>query len=67
MTITIALMMEAVRTSESSVNFYETTRRHVPEGYHLYACHRENLKSHNFHCCLFNMLTIAQIICQVTN
>jgi hypothetical protein len=31
----IALMMEAVRTSETSVNFYETTRRNIPEG-----CHR---------------------------
>jgi hypothetical protein len=29
----IALMMEAVRTSEMSVNFYETTRRNIPEGY----------------------------------
>jgi hypothetical protein len=28
----IALMMEAVRTSETSVYFYETTRRHTLEG-----------------------------------
>jgi hypothetical protein len=28
----IALMMEAVRTSESSVNFNVTTRRYIPEG-----------------------------------
>jgi hypothetical protein len=28
----IALMMEAVSTSETSVNFYETTRRKIPEG-----------------------------------
>jgi hypothetical protein len=27
----IALMMEAVSTSEKSVNFYETTRRNIPE------------------------------------
>jgi hypothetical protein len=27
-----ALMMEAVRTSETSVYFYETTRRNIPEG-----------------------------------
>jgi hypothetical protein len=27
----IALMMEAVSTSEMSVNFYETTRRNIPE------------------------------------
>jgi hypothetical protein len=27
----IALMMEAVRTSETSVNFNVTTRRYIPE------------------------------------
>jgi hypothetical protein len=27
----IALMMEAVRTSETSVNFYQTTRCNIPE------------------------------------
>jgi hypothetical protein len=32
----IALMMEAVRTSESSVNFYETIRHNIPEDSHLY-------------------------------
>jgi hypothetical protein len=31
----IALMMEAGSTFETSVNFYETTRRNVPEGCHL--------------------------------
>jgi hypothetical protein len=28
----VALMMDAVRTSDTSVYFYETTRRHIPEG-----------------------------------
>jgi hypothetical protein len=32
-------------TSETSVNFYQTTRRNNPEDSHLYACHRENLNS----------------------
>jgi hypothetical protein len=27
-------MMDAARTPETSVNFYETTRRNIPEGYH---------------------------------
>jgi hypothetical protein len=27
----IALMMEVANTSESSVNFYQTTRRNIPE------------------------------------
>jgi hypothetical protein len=31
-----ALMMEAVRTSETSVNFYQTIRLKIPEGSHLY-------------------------------
>jgi hypothetical protein len=30
----IALMMEAARTSETSVNFYQTTRRYNPEYTH---------------------------------
>jgi hypothetical protein len=38
-------MMEAVSTSETSVNFYETTRRSIPDGYHLHTRRRENLKS----------------------
>jgi hypothetical protein len=29
--IAFALMMDAVRTSESKVNFYETTQRNIPE------------------------------------
>jgi hypothetical protein len=29
--IITALMMEAVRTSETSVNIYVTTRQHIPE------------------------------------
>jgi hypothetical protein len=28
----LILMMEAVSTSETSVNFYETTLRNIPEG-----------------------------------
>jgi hypothetical protein len=31
----IALMMEAARTSEMLVNFYQTTRRYIPEDSHL--------------------------------
>jgi hypothetical protein len=31
-----ALMMEAVRTSETSIYFNETTRRYIPEGCHLH-------------------------------
>jgi hypothetical protein len=31
----IALMMEAVSTSETSVNLYQTARRNIPEDSHL--------------------------------
>jgi hypothetical protein len=34
--IAIALMMEAVSTSETLVNFYKTTRRNIPEDSHLH-------------------------------
>jgi hypothetical protein len=30
-----SLMMAAVSTSETSINFYETTRRNIPEDGHL--------------------------------
>jgi hypothetical protein len=33
--LTIALMMEATRSSETLVNFYQTTRRYNPEDSHL--------------------------------
>jgi hypothetical protein len=42
----IDLMMEAVRTSETSVNFNVTTRRYIPEDSKLNVRSRENLKSH---------------------
>jgi hypothetical protein len=41
----IALMMEAVRTSETLVYSNETTWRYIPEGSNLHSRRRENLKS----------------------
>jgi hypothetical protein len=41
----IAPMMEAVSTSETSVSFYQTTRRNIPEGSYLPIRRHENLKS----------------------
>jgi len=46
----IALMMEALRTSETSVHFNVSTRRYTPEDTKLHTRSRENLKSH---ICLF--------------
>jgi hypothetical protein len=42
------MMMEAARTSETSVNFYETTRLHRGRQPTSHS-RRENLKSHQLH------------------
>jgi hypothetical protein len=39
----IALMIEAVHTSETSVNFNVTTRRYIPEDSKLHTRRLENL------------------------
>jgi hypothetical protein len=43
----IALMMEAARTPETLVNFYQTTRRCNPEDSHPRTHRRENLRSYH--------------------
>jgi hypothetical protein len=40
----ITLIMEAVRSSETSVYSNETTRRNIPEDSKRHIRHRENLK-----------------------
>jgi hypothetical protein len=42
----VALMMESERTFETSVYFYQTTRRNNPEDSYLHTRRRDNLKSH---------------------
>jgi hypothetical protein len=54
--VIIALMMEAASTSETSVNFYQTTRRNNPENSYFHSRRRENLKSH------MNCLTFMRCI-----
>jgi hypothetical protein len=44
----LALKMEAVRTSETSVDFYKTTLRYNPEDRHLRTHRCDNLKSYLF-------------------
>jgi hypothetical protein len=41
----ITLVMDVVRTSETSFYSNETARRFIPEGSHLHTRRRENLKS----------------------
>jgi hypothetical protein len=53
----IALMMEAGRTSETLVNFYQTTWHYNPEVSHLHTHCRENLKSHLRSFSLLNFVT----------
>jgi hypothetical protein len=53
----IALMMDAVRTSETSVYFNETTRRYIPEGCHLQTRRRENMVD----------FPIKNVCCRITN
>jgi hypothetical protein len=42
----IALMMEAVSSSETLVSIYQTSWFNIPEDSHLHTRRRENLKSH---------------------
>jgi hypothetical protein len=42
----ISLMMEAVRTSETSVDIKLRTRQYIPEDSELHARRRENFKSY---------------------
>jgi hypothetical protein len=42
----IALMMEAVSASETSIFYNDTTRRNIPEGSNVYTRRRDNMKSH---------------------
>jgi hypothetical protein len=40
----VALMMEAVSISVTSANFYQSTRRNIPEDGHLRTRRHQNLK-----------------------
>jgi hypothetical protein len=46
--IIIIAMMKAVRASETSVDFYQTTCRNTSEDSNLHTSRRENLKPHQF-------------------
>jgi hypothetical protein len=59
----MALMMQAARTSETFVNFYQTTRRYNPEDSHLRSHRRENLKSYQGYFCLAFFLFFSEDGC----
>jgi hypothetical protein len=46
--------VKAASTSESSMNFYQTTRRNIPEESHLHTRRRENLKYHRYASTLYS-------------
>jgi hypothetical protein len=49
----ITVMTEVTSTSETSVNFNQTTQRNNPEDSHFHTRRRENLKSQPTVQCLF--------------
>jgi hypothetical protein len=55
----IALMMEAVQTSETSLHSYQSTRRYNPEDNHLHIHLHENLKSYRtVRSCVYVIFTV---------
>jgi hypothetical protein len=44
--VALIVLMMAARTSETSVNFYQTTRCYNPENSHLHTRRRVNRKSY---------------------
>jgi hypothetical protein len=54
-------MMEAARTSETLVNFYQTTRPYNPEDSHLHTHRRENLKPYS----LFLIHQVERIVATI--
>jgi hypothetical protein len=57
----IALMMEAVRTSEMFLNSYQSTWHYNPEDSHLCTHHHENLKA-NYNMATFYIHIIRRVV-----
>jgi hypothetical protein len=52
----MAVMMEAVSISETSVNLYESTRRSIPEDSHFHTRLRDNLQCRQFGVSVYTVL-----------
>jgi hypothetical protein len=52
-------MMEAARTSETSVAIDLTTRQYTPEDSELHTSRRENLKTRNVYICVQDFSVLA--------
>lgn len=59
----MVLVMVAVSTSETSVNFNQTTRCNIPEDSQLHSRRHENLKSHQIRVDLKMLPTAAVSFC----
>jgi hypothetical protein len=55
-------MMEAARTSETLVNFYQTTRCYNPEDSNLHTHRRENLKSNPIYLYFFENIAVCSLV-----
>jgi hypothetical protein len=51
----IALMIEAASTSETAANFYQTTRRSIPEDSHFTCVNVEDTYDVSEKCCIFGI------------
>jgi hypothetical protein len=66
-------MKEGICISKTSVYFYETTLRHIPEGCHFHISRCENLKSHSVRSKFFpellaiRQMDVAILLAPVTN
>jgi hypothetical protein len=58
-------MVEAASTSETSVNFYQTTRRNNPEDSHIHTRRRQNLISQLSHYVLQHLLETSLYILNI--
>jgi hypothetical protein len=59
------MLMKAVRTSETSVNIYQATRRNNPDDSNLHTRRRENLKSHLGHNVFMELALYARLSWQI--